>query len=137
MSNTWKYSCAENVGSSIQLFPFYGGEIEIHAKYTPENVTQELRFKYSDFLSLLPNLQTAIDEMHSGEFDYYSGRVVVNKLKPIGVEKGWFQILPIEEDVICLQLYSQETQMEVSVVLTIENAELFIKQAMATEKAIA
>lgn len=137
MSNKWKYLCHENVGSSIQLFPIYGGEIAIEARYDPDNITQELRFKYSDFMSLLPNLQTAIDEMHSGDFDYYSGRVVVNKLTPIGEEKGWFQILPIEEDVICLQLYSQETQMEVSVVLTIESAELFIKTAMASEKAIA
>ena len=138
MSNKyWEYHCSENVGSSIRFYPLYGGEMAIEAKYTPENMTQELKFKFDDFMTFIPMLEKALEEMDEGIFDYYSGRIVVNKISPICGNKGWFQVLPIDEDAICLQLFSQDTMHEISIVLDKGQAEQFMNIAKNVNRQLA
>lgn len=137
MSNKWEYACSENKGSSIAFYPLYGGELTIMAEHKPDRLVQELKFKYQDFVNVMPLLKSAIEEIKEGSFDYYSGKKHSEKIVPICGGKGWFQILPIEEDVICLQMYSDETRMEISVILDTDESEQFLETALSISKKLA
>ncbi len=131
--NIWQYYSQDNARDHIQLRPFVCGKIEISAK-SDNSVHNELTFKLEDFHSLLPDVIKRVNGIKEGTFDYYSG----HKTKSISDISGygWFQILVIEEDVICLQLFSKDTMYEISVVLDVVDIDSFINISNKIKEAI-
>lgn len=124
MSN-WLYLDRENANEQIQLEPLKCGCINLIAEDNDLKIKQNIKFKTAEFLSLIPQLSEAIKDMDTEDFDYYSPKRTYDRITSV-CKKGWFQFVPVENDIICLQLYSDHTKYEISIILNIDDIKSLI-----------
>lgn len=121
--NVWQYNCQENYDTRIQLMPFTCGKIEIFSQ--GEGCTNNATFSISDFVSILPLVKEAVNKMNDGEFEITDSNLTKDIQSVDG--KGVFRIIPFEEEVFALQLFSKETMFESSVVIDLQDIESFVR----------
>ena len=121
--NIWQYNCQENYGTRIRLMPFICGKIKIVLQ--DDCCTNNAIFSISDFVSILPLVKKAVDKMNDGDFEITNSSLSKDIKSVNG--KSVFRIVPFEEEVFSLQLFSKETMFESSVVIDLQDLESFVR----------